>query len=237
MTSTSEERKEEMQRFCEKYGYDDSSKVYDHMAEKYPDVSKATHRGMFGRLKRALPKKAKTNGTAKPLSEKEKAAFKKVNDRITGIVDKATTSKRVSSNTPNVSNKPKKVKSAKALPPQKGRERIQHVDIDAKATAERQQMVIEEWNPRATQASILRKVKKVFTQPKDPATLAMIVQAIRADGDHELYAERMEKLYGHAVCPMCQKEAHGVDDIYVHFGFREANKRRQSYCRECRGKK
>lgn len=235
MTSTSEERKEEMQRFCEKYGYDDSSKVYDHMAEKYPDVSKATHRGMFGRLKRALPKKAKTNGTI--------AAKADVPDKQGDVLPKKAlkkalvTSGRVSSKKPNVSNKPKKVKSAKALPPQKGRERIQHVDIDAKATAERQQMVIEEWNPRATQASILRKVKKVFTQPKDPATLAMIVQAIRADGDHELYAERMEKLYGHAVCPMCQKEAHGVDDIYVHFGFREANKRRQSYCRECRGKK
>jgi hypothetical protein len=317
MTSTSEERKDEMTRFCEKYGYEDSAKVYEHMAEKYPDVSKATHRGMFGRLVR---KRQKTNGTSKVVRLEDvedklkqcgfhdgrKQVMRRPTKEITvpipdtsrlynyrtecsiaytraeeqGFDDammylrtewnwantliqdpktqeelakrkaarEAKKQKKLAAKADKVDAqgdllpvKPKSMpetpKSAKPLPARKGREKLDHVVIKRDDTRARQARVLELWNPRATEERILRKVKAEFPEPNDPPTRAMIVQALKAEGDADRYAKKMEKLYGKRECPTCDTKAYMVDDIYIKFGFREKNARSQSYCRGCRGSK
>lgn len=222
--TTPQERQIEMLRYCEKYGYEDSAKLYEHMQEKYPDVTRAAHRGMFGRLYREY--KARP---PKPVAEPVQ----------TDLLTTACFTGRTSSKQPNPSNKPKsgKQKTGKTLPPKKGREQLVHVDTHPESTVRRQERVLELYHsgdvPK-TEKSLLRAIKQEFTKPADPPTLAMIVQVLKAEGDHERYPAKMAALFGHRVCPTCGKSAVGVDDIFVVFGFREQNARSQSYCRDCR---
>jgi hypothetical protein len=103
-------------------------------------------------------------------------------------------------------------------------------------TQQRQDRVLALYDPLKpmTQKKMLKTIQKEFPDTEDAPTLAMIHQVFRADGDHERYPQYMTKLFARATCPTCDIVAEGVDEIHKHFGFREQNKRRQSYCRKCR---
>jgi hypothetical protein len=219
MNASPQERRAEIVAFKAENPAAENAQIVDHMTQKYPHLGRHIFRADLQRLPKV------------PLTPPKAQVALNLDAVKTG---------RTSSKAPNPGAKPT-FKSAKSLPPQKGRRKLEHVDIHPEETQRRVEFVLECFNPRATEKSLLRKVKKEFPQPNEAATLAIIVQVFKSKGDHEDFPARMTRMYGERKCPTCGEKAFGVDDVFKVFGFRPdagvKNARSQSYCRGCRTKK